>query len=1076
MRLRVEAGPDEGATLETAEGEVVLGRDEDCDLVLRDEKVSRRHTSLRVLPDGRVIVTDLGSSNGTLVAGSRLEGSLELTGDTRLRLGDTVVAVGVRSGRTVIAARGVTLRIESGETHGKLVEVVGHDFVVGRAEAADLELPDPTVSARHASLSVLDDATAILTDLSSRNGTFVNGRQIYEPVLLEGGERVRFGDTVVSVKAAPRRSSTLVAEVGVWLTVESGAGRGTTTKATGSEFVIGRDDAVDLTIADQNASRRHAALRVTGPGRAVLTDLGSTNGTYVDGARVGGPVELSGGERIRVGDTDLVFGEGPPEPPPARERTSTVAPSSSLAPKTTLSTADLARVCARRPWVTIAVWGVAFVAGGALAATTLQSSLTGEITAGGNPESKRADALVEERLSGPRQLTELVVVRSAGATVDDPAFRQQVEQLRDDIVALGPEVVTGATSYYENRDPALLAGDEQGVLLPVVLTGDFDEAEGNVAKLLEVVAAADASEQLEVVSTGEASIAHDFSTVAERDLRNGESIGLAVAFVVLVFVFGAIVASVLPVVMAIFAIGVALGLAAVIGQFMSLSIFVTNMVVGMGLALGIDYSLFVFTRYREEREAGRSIRRSIEIAGATSSRAVLFSGLAVVLALAGMVLTPDPMLRSLGIGAIVVGIMSVLAALTLLPAFLSLLGDRVNRLSLPSRRQGGAGGREERFWHAAANTVMRRPVVSLLLAVGVLVAATVPVLDLARGSAGVSTLPDSAESKQGFLLLQEHFPAARSDPVEIVVSGEVRSPPVQAAIEELEGRLTGGVLTGAPQVQTSPDGDLAVVSVPISGDPRSAAAVATVERIRDQDIPAAFADVPAEALVTGATARDADWVEQLNRSLPFVLVFVLGLSFVLLTVAFRSIVVPAKAVVMNLLSVGAAYGLLVLVFQKGIGANLLGLQQIDRIEPWVPIFLFAILFGLSMDYHVFLLSRIRERFNETGNNREAVAYGITSTARIITGAALIMVAVFAGFALGDLVPFQQLGFGMGVALLLDATIVRSVLVPAGMRLLGARNWYLPRWLRWLPELSVEGPGQAPPEQAEASPRSEPATS
>ena len=1077
MRLRVEAGPDEGATLESADGEVVIGRDEDCDLVLHDDKVSRRHTSLSQLPDGRVIATDLGSSNGTLVAGVRIEGPVEVAGDARLRLGDTVIAVQARSGRTVLAQRGVTLRIESGEGQGRLVEVVGHEFVIGRGQGADLELPDPTVSARHASLSVLDDATAVVTDLGSRNGTFVNGRQIYEPVLLEGGERLRFGDTVVSVRGAPRRAGTLVAEVGAWLTIDSGPDSGRTVKATGPQFVIGRDPAADLPIADQNASRRHAALEVTGLDRAVLTDLGSTNGTTVDGVRVDGPVELRGGERIRIGDTEIRFGEGPPEPPAAARRAaSTAIRSAALRPRTRLSTGDLARVCAKRPWLTIGVWAAAFLLGGALAGARLQDSLTGEITAGGNPESKRADALIEASLGGPRPLTELVVVRSAGASADDPAFRREVEQLRDRIVALGPDVVARATSYYDGRDPALLASDERGVLLPVVLAGDFDEAEANVGKLVSVVEAAGESERLDAFTTGEASIAHDFAEVAERDLRTGESIGLAVAFAVLLLVFGALVASLLPVAMAVLAIGVALGLATVIGQFTSLSIFVTNMVVGMGLALGIDYSLFVFTRHREEREAGRSVHEAIEIAGATSSRAVLFSGLAVVLALAGMVLTPDPMLRSLGIGAIVVGVMSVLAALTLLPAWLALLGDRVNRLALLRRRPGGgAPGREERFWRAAAGAVMSRPVVSLLLAVGVLVAAAVPVLDLERGSAGVSTLPDSTQSKQGFLAASEHFPGARSDPVEVVVAGEVGSPPVQAAIERLRGRLRGGVLTGTPQVQTSQGGDLAVLSVPIAGDPRSAAAAATVKRIREVDVPAAFGGVPAEVLVTGTTARDADWVDQLNGALPFVLVFVLGLSFVLLTVAFRSIVVPAKAVLMNLLSVGAAYGLLVLVFQKGVAADALGLQQVDRIEPWVPIFLFAILFGLSMDYHVFLLSRIRERFNETGDNREAVAHGITSTARIITGAALIMVAVFAGFALGDLVPFQQLGFGMGVALLLDATIVRSVLVPAGMRLLGARNWYLPRWLRWLPELSVEGPGQAPPERPPAPPRTEPAT-
>jgi RND superfamily putative drug exporter len=1062
--------------LESPDDIVVIGRDDDCDLVLHDEKVSRRHASLAQLPDGGVIATDLGSSNGTLVAGGRIEGPVELTGDTLLRLGDTVIAVEVRLGRTRLAHRGISLRVESGALHGRLVEVVGHDFVVGRVPGADLELPDPTVSARHASLSVVDEASAVITDLDSRNGTFVNGRQIYEPVLLEGGERVRFGDTVVCVRAAARRRGTLVSEIGAWLTIDTGPASGATTKATGPRFVIGRDEAADLTISDDNVSRRHAALEVTGPGCAVLTDLGSTNGTFVDGVRVDGPIELLGGERIRVGDTEIRFGEGPAEPPAAaRAAPSTAIRSAALRPPAKLSTADLARACARRPWLTTALWTAAFLLGGAFAAVGLQDSLTGEITAGGNPESKRADALVEERLGGPRLLTELVVARAAGPTVDDPAFRREVELLQKRIVALGPDVVTKATSYYDARDPTLLADDERGVLLPVVLTGDFDHAEANVAQLISVVEAAGESERLDAFTTGEASIAHDFAQVAEHDLRSGESIGLAVAFVVLVFVFGAIAASLLPVAMAFVAIGVALGLATVIGQFTSLSIFVTNMIVGMGLALGIDYSLFVFTRYREERDAGKTIHRSIEIAGATSSRAVLFSGLAVVLALTGMVLTPDPMLRSLGMGAIVVGLMSVLAALTLLPAWLAILGDRVNRLSLRSRTVGeGATGREQRLWRTAANTVMSRPIVSLVLAVGVLVTAAVPVRDLERGTAGVSTLPDSAHSKQGFLAVQEHFPAALSDPVQVVVDGEVRSPPVRTAIEQLQRRLRGGALTGTPQLETSPNDDLAVLTAPISGDPRSKEAAATVERIRTEDIPATFTGVPAEALVTGTTARDADWVNQLSRALPFVLVFVLGLSFVLLTVAFGSIVVPAKAVLMNLLSVGAAYGLLVLVFQKGIGADLLGLQQVDRIEPWVPIFLFAILFGLSMDYHVFLLSRIRERFNETGDNRGAVAYGITSTARIITGAALIMVAVFAGFALGDLVPFQQLGFGMGVALLLDATVVRSVLVPAGMSLLGARNWYLPRWLRWLPELSVEGPGQAPPEPAERSATSEPA--
>jgi RND superfamily putative drug exporter len=295
-------------------------------------------------------------------------------------------------------------------------------------------------------------------------------------------------------------------------------------------------------------------------------------------------------------------------------------------------------------------------------------------------------------------------------------------------------------------------------------------------------------------------------------------------------------------------------------------------------------------------------------------------------------------------------------------------------------------------------------------------------------------------------------------------------------MNRLEAQLRANPDFGPPTVEVSKARDLALISAPIAGDPKDAAAKEAVKRLRSQTIPAAFSGVNADVHVTGTTARDVDYVDGNRRALPFVLVFVLSLSFVLLMLVFRSVVVPAKAVLFNLLSTGAAYGLIVLVFQKGVGAGLLGFNQVDQVEAWVPVFLFAVLFGLSMDYHVFLLSRIREHFNRTGDNRAAVAHGITSTAAIITGAALIMVAVFSGFALGELIPFQQLGFGMGVALLLDATIVRSVLVPAGMRLLGARNWYLPKWLRWLPHIDVEGSSAPQPPPAPPAVASEPAVS
>jgi RND superfamily putative drug exporter len=1055
MRLSIESGPDGPHTIE-ADGEIIIGRGEDCDLILHDEKVSRHHASITALPNGHAMLVDLGSSNGTLVNGIRSDGPIEIDGSERIRIGDTVLTVHALGG-TVLAPMGLGLRIESGDARGRLVEATGADFTIGRDPGCDLVLADPTISTRHASVTVLAPGSGVLTDLGSRNGTFVDGRQIYEPILLSGGERVRLGDTVVSVvQRQTPRAATAVAEVGAWLTVESGALAGTTVKVVGGDFVIGRGAGVDLVLNDQSVSSRHATLRVTGPGRASITDLGSRNGTLVDDVRLVGTRELAGGERLQIGDTAILFGEG------AREEPAVETPPPAAAAR--FSTAGLARASIARPWITIAIWAVVFLIGAGLAATQLSGSLTSDRLIGGNPESKRADALLRAATNTPRRLTEVVVVRSPTSTVADAGFRAAVERLRRRIDALGSTVVVGTQDYYQRSDPALVSDDKHGVLIPVTLAGDFDTAVDAIPKLRALLTDAARSARLQTSTTGEASVAWASRHIAERDLRTGESIGLAVAFLVLLMVFGTLVAAVVPVVMAVFAIGIALGLEAIVAHAVQLSIFVTNMTVGMGFALGIDYSLFVLTRFREERARGSDVRQAVETAAATSGGAVLFSGTAVVLALVGMALVKDPTLRSLGIGAILVGATSVFAALTLLPAWLALLQDRVERLAVPFLRERDEGV-QQRFWRWVADLVMRRPVPSLLIAVALLLAAAVPVLDLRTGSNGVTTLPSTAASRQGFEVLQQRFASARSDPAEVVVSGDVASAPVKTAIGRLRTQVRGDPIFGRPRVQFVGRGShLAVVSVPVLGDPKGQEAARAVKRLRNQLIPAAFAGVTARVLVTGATARDIDYVHLNSSALPFVLVFVLGLSFVLLMLVFRSIVVPAKAVLMNLLSVGAAYGLLVLVFEKGVAAHALGFQQVARIEAWVPVFLFAVLFGLSMDYHVFLLSRIREHFNQTGANRGSVAYGITSTARLITGAALIMVAVFSGFALGELVPFQQLGFGMGVALLVDATVIRSVLVPAGMRLLGARNWYLPRALRWLPQINVEG---TPPETRDA---------
>jgi RND superfamily putative drug exporter len=442
---------------------------------------------------------------------------------------------------------------------------------------------------------------------------------------------------------------------------------------------------------------------------------------------------------------------------------------------------------------------------------------------------------------------------------------------------------------------------------------------------------------------------------------------------------------------------------------------------------------------------------------------VVFSGTTFVIAMFGMLIVPSSIMRSLAVGAILVGIVSVLASATLLPALLRLLGDRVDALRIPivGRRSLEAANPEGRFWGTIVRGVLRRPGISLAVAVAVLLALASPIFGLKIGTSGVTALPDRFESKQGFATLQREFPRATSDPVEIVVAEGATQPAARQALRRLQTTLAADPRFGQGEIERSPDGRVALLSVPVRGDPSSDEAIASVRDLRSTLVPDAFANTEAEVLVGGTSSENIDYFDSVIGPAAWVIALVLGLTLVFLTVVFRSLVVAATAVGLNLLSVGAAYGLLVLVFQHGVGAGLLGFDQVDTIEAWVPLFLFSVLFGLSMDYQVFLLSRIKERFDETGDTTDAVNFGVASTARIITGAALIIVAVFAGFAMGELIMFQQMGFGVAAALLIDATIIRSVVLPATMKLLGDTNWYLPSWLRWLPRLQLEGVASAP---------------
>jgi putative drug exporter of the RND superfamily len=734
-----------------------------------------------------------------------------------------------------------------------------------------------------------------------------------------------------------------------------------------------------------------------------------------------------------------------------------------------LSPEALARASSRHPWRTIGLWVVLIVTMGYLSSQLLGDVLTQEFEFTNDPESVQAQEVIDQKFSNGEEVasTEFFIVGSQSLTVDDPEFEQAVRGLQEEIGTLGEELAGPPVSYYDVAEQApeqaagLVSDDGQATLISVPLV----DTEVSTIDDLRAVAEEAKPEGFSVQVAGQGVLFADFSQMAEEDLRRGETIGIAIALIILIVVFASVVAAIVPIVMAIFAIMVALGLVSLIGQVVDFNLFVTNMVSMIGLAVGIDYSLFIVSRYREERKKGFDKLEAIGASGATANRAVFFSGLTVVIALAGMFIIPASIFRSLAAGAILVTVAALAASMTLLPALLGLLGDRINWPRLSKRARVDSefdpkGG----FWDRVSRGVMARPVVYLVIGVAVLGGLSSYYLRLEQGtSQNVSQLPDEFESKRAFLTLEREFAGGVTDPARIVITGDVQSPGAQAAIGELQEAIAQDeAFAPRTEVIPSPDGTAIEVDAFFRGDPSNEAAFQGIRDLRGEHVPAAFGDVGGvEVLVGGNTAFFADFLDVADTYQPIVIAFVLALSFILLTVVFRSIVVPVKAIIMNLLSVGAAYGAVTLVFQEGWGIgffNALGFQfqQVEGIEPWLPLFLFSVLFGLSMDYHVFLLSRIREEYDKTHDNTEAVAYGLRTTAGIITGAALIMVAVFTGFAAGRLGPLQQMGFGLAVAVLMDATIVRTLLVPASMRLLGDWNWYLPRWLQWLPQVRVEG--------------------
>jgi uncharacterized membrane protein YdfJ with MMPL/SSD domain len=692
-------------------------------------------------------------------------------------------------------------------------------------------------------------------------------------------------------------------------------------------------------------------------------------------------------------------------------------------------------------WLAMVV--VAFGLGGMVGMKNIDANTPGP------GESGRVDRILDAGFKQPAG--ESVLIQSSTLRAGDPEFTAAVRDVVAAISKLG--IVQHVRSPLAPGNGGQIAPNGHAALVELQIRGDPDTAVDRIGPVLDRVAALQkAHPQLFIGEFGDASKVDALVTAYGNDLGKAGLLSLPVTLIILLVAFGALVAAGIPLLLALTAVFATFGLISLPSHVFPVAMQAPALVLLIGLAVGVDYSMFYLKREREERAAGRSEQAALEAAAATSGRSVLIAGLTVIVAMAGMFLTGDPTFESLGVAAITVVAIAVLGSLTVLPALLSRLGDRVDRGRVPLIGRVGRSGGEGRIWGAIIDRVLRRPALFLTVATGLLLVAAIPAFSLHIGASGVSTLPDDLASKQGYEALQRDFPAESTAPA-YVVAGD-SSADVRQRLRGLQQRLASDPRFGRGELRVG-SGAAALV-VPVRGDKVSDAAVSAVRDLRNNLVPQAFAGTETPVHVGGETSENVDYFDAVTDPAPLVFAFVLGLTLILLTVAFRSIVVALSAIALNLLSVGAAYGLLVLVFLHGYGTDLFGFEKVEAIDAWVPLFLFSVLFGLSMDYQVFLLSRIRERYDRTQDTRDAVRWGVASTARIITGAALIIVAVFLGFARGDLVMFQQMGFGVAVSLLIDATIIRSVILPSLMAILGERNWYLPRWLEWIPHMEIEG--------------------
>jgi uncharacterized membrane protein YdfJ with MMPL/SSD domain len=709
-------------------------------------------------------------------------------------------------------------------------------------------------------------------------------------------------------------------------------------------------------------------------------------------------------------------------------------------------------------WILFVV--LATVIGGKVGQKNLEPS------AMGNGESKRGDMIVADA-GFPETIGERVLIQGKGSVESgDPEVTAAV---KDVVHRLGQiDGVRDIESPLDAEHRAeTVSKDGRSVVVNFTLPGKYETpADGEKiektaeAPLAAVAAVQDAHPELLVEEYGDASAQKALGATERADEAKSQQFSTLGTLLILLLAFGAAVAAGVPLLLGISSFVATTGLLGPVSQLSPLHEAVGQVTMLIGLAVGVDYAMFYLRRMLEEQDKGRSPSAALDVAAATSGRAVLISGFTVMAAMAGMFFSGNPIFSSFGIGTILVVGVAMIGSLTFLPAVLSYLGQKgwieKGRVPYLAKRRHKAKG-ESRMWNAILNRVLARPLISAVLAGGLLVALTIPALGMQFKEPGTEGMSRSQPIIQTLDRVDAAFPGGSAPANVVVKAKDVTAPEVQSAIHDLHDRaIATGKLSEPSGVDVNPAKTVAVVSLAVDGKGTDAASDESVRVLRDEVVPATVGKLAgAEVAVSGMTAQSRDFLDTMKSHLPIVFAFVLALAFILLLVTFRSIVVPIKAIILNLLSVGSAYGILTLVFQEGHGEKALDFTSVGGITPWLPLFLFVVLFGLSMDYHVFVLSRVRELVDRGRTTEQAVAEGIKSTAGVITSAAAVMVVTFAAFATGSDQSMKQLGVGLAAAILIDATIVRAVLLPATMKLLGSRNWYLPKRLSWLPKFEHE---------------------